>query len=312
MTRRQPVSRRHHVIPVMLLQHFVDPSGRLWVADRDRGLVYFSTPHNAFVQKDLYNTRSYPDRSADSAGEEPLRATVLSDEHERHLSRIESAAAPIIEDIIEAARNGICPRLSGTAGESFKRFLLAMGRRTPEAQRRVSRGRGTPDLVYDVVRDFMHKEGTRGLPSRDQFLSDPAMREYADVVLANSDARFAAGIHPIVQEAEAAFCREVSLLIAVISEPKRSFVVGSQGVTIVRSNGFDRQPESWLPIAADVAVQPRYSEEAVGLVAFGRRDDHLIRRINQATTAGSRMIAGRSEKLVRSLTRATGGRSSMR
>lgn len=310
MTPAQPVSRRHHIIPVMLLQNFVDPSGKLWVGDTDRGRLYSSTPRNAFVHKDLYNRRSYVQQSDGPSERRSLGAIVLSDEYERHLAQIESAAAPVIADIFASARNGECPRLSESKEGDFKRFMLAMARRTPEAQHRVSRGRGTPDLVYDVIRDFLDRRGIPGLPSRERFMADPAMREYADVILRNSDALFAAGTQDLAKEDEIRFCRETSLRIAVITMLGRSFVVGSHGMTIMSANQFSEEAESWLPIAADVAVQPWFSAHSVTLITLGREDDHFIDRINRATAECSVMIAGRSEKLVESLVQAArrGGR----
>ena len=83
--------------------------------------------------------------------------------------------------------------------------------------------------------------------------------------------------------------------------PKRSFVIGSHGITVVEQRG---QRESWLPIAYDVAIKfTPYPNKGGSLLRLDRNDESIIKTINQSTVAGSRFIAGRSKALIESLMR---------
>ena len=140
------LSRRHYYIPKMLLKNFCD-DGRLWVGDRTNKQIYPSTPRKEFVEKDLY-MRSSIDVPESYDEKEWLGDITMSDEHEKTLSQIESAAAPAIRRIIEQARCNQCPQLIPEDSNRWKRFMLAIARRTPESRARVVPDKSFDDIFY--------------------------------------------------------------------------------------------------------------------------------------------------------------------
>ena len=81
-------------------------------------------------------------------------------------------------------------------------------------------------------------------------------------------------------------------------------MIGSHGFALVESRDkVGPVKGSWLPIAYDVAVQVTAHPNRETVVILDNNDGHrVITMINRASVARSRMIAGRSEALVRSLT----------
>lgn len=283
------LSRRHHYIPKMLLKNFCD-DGRIWVGDRITKQIYPSTPRREFVKKDLYMRSSI----------DGPKSYKKSDEHEKTLSQIESDAAPAIRRIIEQARRNQCPQLSPEDSNHWKRFMLAIPRRTPEYRDRVKRDKSI-DVFYEATKNIAIKENYMGLPDQSSLLSDPGISKLRDTIESNVDAKFAAGEHPRTREEVERFCRETGLFVVVIGMRNRSFVIGSHGLALVQSN--DPAKGSWLPIAHDVAVAYTTTPDKEFLCRLDRDNDWIIKRINRASATQSRKIAGRSKALICSLMR---------
>lgn len=293
------LSRRHHYIPKMLLKNFCD-NGSLWVGDRTNEQIYRCTPENVFVIKDLY-MRSSIDVSKSYNEKESLRDITMSDEYEKTLSQVESDAAPAIQRIIEQARCNQCPQLIPEDRNHWKRFMLAIARRTPESRARVM-PESFDDIFYEAAKKVAEKDSYMGLPNKDSFYSDPHISKLKDIIKSNNDAMFAAGDHPFGREEVERFCRERGLYAVVIGMPNRSFVIGSHGLAIVQSS-YKNDPAqgSWLPIAHDVAITPTSIPDKEYFYRLDRNSDLIIKRINRASAAQSRIIAGRSKALIRSL-----------
>ncbi len=274
--------RRQHYIPQMLLKNFCDDFGRIWVCDQNTGEIFSGKPKNVFVKKDLYTNYEVKPVLKSEKYEDFLRSISPNYQYENILSEIESKAAPVIQWIIEQARCNRTPRLSPEDRDAVKRFILALGRRTPESQKRVSSGKNIDDIFYEAAKGIARKDNYKGLPDRELIYQDPRISTLKDLTGSNVNARFAAGDHPREQSNAVRFCRETGLMVAVIRIPKRSFVIGSHGVTIVQ---FPNKvaPESWIPIAYDVAVVPTSFPDREFLLTLGRDEDKLIKRVNMAS-----------------------------
>ena len=279
--------KRHHYIPKMLLNNFLDDKDRIWIYDKNGGKLYQGTPTNTFVQRNLYRTLNFDHEN-------------YSCEAEEELSRIESRAAPVIRRIIKCARNNEHPKLSPEDRDAWKRFALAMARRTPESQERVFSGRNR-DTFYEAAKTRAD-ELNYDLPDKEILYQDIRILKLKKLVESSINARFAAGAHPYEQDRTERFCHEAGLCVTVICIPKRSFVIGSHGFAIVRRNHQnDPAQGSWLPIAHDVAVAPTAFPDEEFLFQLDHDSDRIIRRINRAAVAQSRIIAGRSKALICSL-----------
>ena len=281
--------KRHHYIPQMLLKNFLDDNGRFWVFDKIEGKLHQCTPRNTFVQKNLYRTSNLDHEN-------------YSYEAEEELSRIESRAAHAVRRIIEQVRCKQPPQLNSRDGNNWKRFMLAIARRTPESRARIVSHKSFEDTFYEAAKKVAEKENYMGLPDKVSIFQDSRISKFKDIIKSNVDATFAAGDHPRTRDETERFCRETGLYVAVICMPKRSFVIGSHGLSIVQPDHKDNlTPGSWLPIAHDVAVAPTAFPHREFLLRIDHDRDSIIERINRASAAQSRIIAGRSKALICSL-----------
>ena len=295
---------KQHYIPKFLLKQFADESGRLWVHDKDRRRTYPTSPGNAFVQRDLYTTFRFGHIPKNTHPESFLQSMAkdYSYETERFANDLEGNVAPIVSRIIQNARSGQFPRLTEQQAACWKRFMLAMARRTPESQRRATSISGD-DAFYEAVKARAEADNHE-LPDQESLYRDPQIRQLRDRVLANINAKFAAGDSPRERLEEDRFCRETGLCVAVIRDPgtKNGFLIGSHGLAIVqRGHPGDSIDGSWLPIAHDVAILATSTPDNEYLLDLGSARRRVVEAINAGSYTQSRIVAGRSEELVRSL-----------
>ena len=276
--------KRHHYIPEMLLKNFYDDSGFLWVGDQKRCKCYQANPTNVFVKSNLYVKHDYS-QATDSY------------EYEDSLSKIESKAEPAISSLVEQARCGRHPRLNPELNDHFKKFVIALARRTPESQERVASAKDR-DVFYEVSK-ARADELNYDLPDSEILYQDPRIRKLKQRIESNANARFAAGDRPNEKNEAERFSREAGWGVARICLPKRNFIIGSHGLTIVERDGSIKG--SWLPIAYDIAVTFTASPDRGFILDLDRNKESIIKTINRATAAQSNIIAGRSEALIRSL-----------
>ena len=285
--------RRNHSIPQVLLRNFCGDSGLLWVYDGTK--VFQTNPHNVFVERDLYSRThllSLPNDHTRDYG------------YENSLSEVETRAAPAIRQIVASARCGECPRLSLELSDAFKHFFFAQARRTPESQQRVSAAQSVEDTIYDVLRAAAERDGYP-LPDKDSLYRDSSILQWVQAMASNIDAKFAAGDDSRLQTEAAKFAYETGIRVALIPTPSREFVIGSHGIAIVHLEYAHPAGGSWLPLAPDVAVQVTMRPDREELVSLDGDDegDAAVAMINEATASLSKVIAGRSEKVIRSLIR---------
>lgn len=281
--------RRNHYIPEMLLKNFCDDGGLLWIADQERRKCYQTNPTNVFVKRNLYTKRDYSQATE-------------SYEYEDALSKIESRAKPAISSLIEQARSGRYPRLDPELDDHFKKFVIALVRRTPESQERVFSELDMDfEEVFDSVAAYALRRGGYLVPEKEWFERNPDFLKLKQVAKSNHNANFAAGEHRFLRQETERFSREVGLGIALIRLPRRSFVIGSHGLTTIERDS--PRKVSWLPIAHDVAICFTAFPDKGSIRYLNSTQESFIKTINRATAAQSRIIAGRSETLVRSLMR---------
>ena len=278
-----------HYLPQMLLKHFCDSDGLLWVARKGQDHPFRTTPRNVFAENNLY-TKHTPVANPDRTG-----WTFQRDRSSEHiLAQIEGAAADPIRRVIASARKRRLPQLGPDPQDALKRFFFAIARRTPESQKRVR----TPDAeaqheFYVRLSRRAESEGVT-LPSEDDFYATPVFRELIDHLFRNADASMAAGTIPSIRRFEDRFFRTRALAVLVITQRRRSFIVGSHGIAMVQGI----PPGSWLPIASDVAIAYHDDQQREKIDVLGTKHDKVIRAINNASASHSTMIAGSSRQLI--------------
>lgn len=296
--------KRHHYIPRFLLRHFLDENGQLWIYDKSRGKIFRTTPENVFAINDLYTNYHFEHIRKNTEYAEFIDSVERDYKYEvdYFAGGIESKVAPVISQIIENARSHKFPRLSSEQADDWKRFALALARRTPESQKRVT-SIGDRDLFYEAAKERAHQVNY-DLPDREILYQDARVLKLRNLVMASVNAKFAAGDDPIARSEVDQFCRETGLCVAVICNPSpmNSFLIGSHGLAIVRSSHpRDSVNGSWFPIAHDVAVLATPVPGKEFLLVLNNERTHVIETINAASAAQSQIVAGRSECLVCSL-----------
>lgn len=293
--------KRSRYIPEMLLDNFCAADGRIWVSHGNR--IFRTTPKNVFVEGHLYTKSEFPTSQNGSAHESFFASIQKSYEYEERPSEIESDAAPAIEQIIEQARRGKTPQLSAKLEEAWKRFVIAMARRTPESQARVSASTTDGNVFYEASKSAADLDRFP-LPGKEALYQDPRVVRLKNLVMSNVNAGLAAGDDPRIESETQRFVEETGLCVAVIRIPGRSFVIGSHGLTLIGRRLWDHlEAASWLPIANDVAVSITAFPNVERIIPLYREkgSNQKISVINRTTATRSRTIAGPSESLVRSL-----------
>ncbi len=261
------------------------------MGDRETDKIRRTIPRRNFVTKNLYTSNTLDANTGD--------LTRKDYKYEKAFQKLESVAAPVVQEIIRKAQSKKCPKLSEEDSNIFKRFIFSMARRTPESQERIMASKDFEDTYYEVAKERAEQLGY-SLPDKDSLYQDIEAVRLTQKVEHNVDARFAAGDESRLAQEEENFCRKTGLRIGVIGIPKRSFVIGSHGTTIFK---LKNNEQGCLPIAHDVVVVPSPNPDRETLALLGREADWLIKKINTATAGQSRWIAGCSEQLIHSLMR---------
>ena len=266
----------------MLLNGFVDPKGWLhWcqLADPARR-VRKARPSELFVKKHLYSIVS-------AAGDKDPSI-------ELGLAKLESDAVPVVQKIIDAARSGYCPDLSLEEKRLWYLFFAMQWRRTPETQQAVATD---ADILamFDEAVARLHA----ALPERRDEIAALDTPEGRQRTLRNvrteTLATFGVDVLKILEQ------RGITILR--ITRPHKGFIIGSRAVVKLTVAGQSdlRNPtvELWLPIASDIAVGAGRGKGTITLLELA--DQNPIRQLNLAIASQSRIIAGASAALIRSL-----------
>ena len=276
----------------MLLKHFCDDEGYLWVGDSSTKRVWKTKPCNAFKIKHLYTKNLY-DKVTGLLSKRDYT-------YEEALSSLEDTAAPIVEDIVTRVRSGECPVLSLRHETAIKEFMFAMARRTPESQYRVISTRNFEDIFYTVAKQMADIHG-HPLPEKNKLYESLQIVRLATQVRRNVFARFAAGDDERMRKQVQRLCNDTGLAYVAIRITNKGFVIGSHGIGILENDREERH--SFLPLAHDLCVWlSPYPDRAI-LHNLDQRGEQLIERMNEDTVARSRRIAGPCENVIRSLIR---------
>ena len=279
-----------HYVPKMLLKHFCDNEGTIWVGDTRTKKVWRSKPCKALKVRHLY--------TRDSLKMESNYFPAKDYGCEEALGRLESAASPIIEHAIGQARAHRCSLISSEADRVIKEFMFTMARRTPESQQRVISARSFEDTFYQAAKTMADRE-RHPLPDKEELYKSIEVLRLVQRVKGNVFAKFAVGDDERVVEQVQKLNAETGLAFLVAAMPSRDFVIGSHGIGIMEC-AHDAS-HSFLPIAHDVCVWPTSDPDRTVLHILGNSDSWPIDRMNKATSARSKQIVGRTHRLIHSI-----------
>ena len=290
--------RRQHYISKMLLKNFCNDDGKIWVFDKTINKLYSTNPINLFVKKDLYTYQ----KLSPPIVEKPYISITNEYKYEKILSDIESDSAPIFNRIIEQVRKCRNPRLSISERNTVKQFISIFARRTPEFQSRLLSNRDITieDLFYENSIDIL-SEYIENLPSKNEFYKNSDFNKLKDILISNVNAGFAVGDDSFAKEQREKFIRETGLMIVVNYNPRRSFVIGSQGVTFIHNS--EKITSIWIPISYDVMIVTTGHPDKELFLPISEDKDPLIKMVNINTFTQSKIVASRSEYLLKSLSK---------
>jgi len=269
---------RHHYVPRMVQRNFTNESGGLyfWRRGMNIGKVLATRPSNLFVEDHLYTL-------VDNNG-----ARDHSIEH--WFGRLESLVAPLIQVFLNIVRNGMTPIMHRTHLDLWHTYVYHAQKRTVAWHQRFLK----PEDLFIVVKEIASEHQWREHLRRWETEPENTLREM-------NNARITPQVAPMPNEMLEEF-RRLGLAIYV-APPKTSFILGDDmsGDALISSGGSTTSTRRvrFLTIAPDVAVG--YCDTP------GVHMDHLtamdVRRMNEAITKQSYLIAGRSEAQIGSLSR---------
>lgn len=270
--------KRHHYVPQMILRHFAAEDSRLWFWRRefDAGDVRRAPPQNLFVENDLY-AFLHPGGAKDVG-------------LELFFAHLEGAGAKFIDKLAEIVRRDEVPELDAGAWDFWGRFFYFFLKRTPGAIAFFADRMNLDAMIEEAVKKVRAIRIEEGRDPDEPGL-EAALRQNAIVT--------AQGAEPSA-DVLAAFA-ELGLVIYRIVDPAKSFIVSDVPGATARFRTHDAgwsRPTLFLPLTADIAVGQLHGGRKVEVVIVDRDQ---ARRMNDASTARSTFIAGRSEALIKSL-----------
>jgi hypothetical protein len=285
-TQAHPIPKRHHYVPISLLERFTNEDGKLYVFDKrlpEKG-VRISTPEDVFVERHLYSIMK----------KDGTKDTWLEEEY----ADLEGVSKPVIGKIVAEARESRVPEFSTQEREIFDVFFYQQWKRVPQVRDKVFAQEDPQSRLSRSIAEFE----TEARP-----LTDAERRDYQDPetikrLMHNAMITALAGPSSEVL----ALLREKGILIGIIRKATKSFVIGSLPVAKMtypgREHLSDPSVEIWLPLAFDVVVTLASLPSARELLRE-MQDDAIVRHINETVFKQSTIIAGRSLKLLESLAR---------
>ena len=246
---------------------------------RSSNKVIRTAPKNIFLEHRLYTQH-------DERGKKDVSV-------ETGLAELEGQADQIIGKIISAARSGKQPGLTYLEKRTWDKFFCQQWRRLPSMRDTAS----APAFISKVLNNFEDKYRPLTHDERDKFNSPQEQSRLLKNAWVQSIDVPGGELLQILGDK--------GLCVAVIRNPKKSFVIGSTPIIKITPPGCthlgDPDAEALFPIAYDVIVTPGLSRGEEKLV--NEIDVAHIRQLNEAMFEQSTGIAGNSRKLIKSLSR---------
>lgn len=243
-----------------------------------------SSPTKLFVKRDLYRHDG-----------ELINVTT---DIEENFSTIESQFSPIHRELLEKIRSGIMPNLNLIKKSILITFMLAQSRRTLDQKIRMQK------MAFDIMHRKMElakreiEEEYGPLSPEDEDLMGPkAQAEYANLIQLNGMASLNPDIQSRLQKHVVRYLK--------IQNRELSFVVGSNPVVFYQEAGrvvpSGQLKDAFLAISHDIAVKLTAINRGPRIVSLSQ--GNIVQEWNEKIRDQSTVIAGRSQRLICSLSR---------
>jgi hypothetical protein len=270
--------KRHHFISQMQLRRFTGPTGEIFSFNKsspEKGVLK-SAPINLFVKRHLYS----------SIAKDGTKNTEL----EKQYSKIESAADPVINNLITYANKGRIYALLPSVREAWNKLYYVQFGRVPDLHRKLF---NEFDAIFE--REIIKFERNVRRLTADERISfrDPKVKS---IIEQNARVKSLGTFEGDVLD----FIRARGIFVGVVSVPGEELIIGSY--PIIALTAADGAPANargvWLPIAPNVAVSPS-NTRSDQLQVWS--EPGVVQKINEKAFQQSTIIAGRSRSLIASL-----------
>ena len=276
MSNKAP--HRNHYVPRMVQRNFINENGGLyfWRRGMAVGEVRSAKPSNLFVEDNLYTI----------VDKEGARDHSI----ELWFGRLETLAAPFIQQFLNIVRHGMTPIMDPTHWDLWHIYNYHAQKRTVAWHKRFLKRDDLLAVMQEVASEQQWSEHLRA------WEADPE-----DTLREMNNARIASQADRMPEDLLEEF-RNRGLVIYV-APPQTSFILGddmSANAMVSSLGGASGAHEvQFMPIGPDVAVG--YCDtRGVYVDHLGARD---VRRMNEAMAKQSYLIAGRSHAQIASLSR---------
>lgn len=261
--------KRHHFVPQFLLRNFADADDKLWVLRKETGKLFQGRSDAIFAENHLYST-------IDDSGAYDAAL-------EKEYSKLESAAAPIVTDIVSKVRDGVLPTLNQDQRSIWSQFYYQQIKRVPEFHAKLDLTKDVEGTLEGAIAKY---EALTGKTVTEAEIAELKTKESLAKVQRNALARALADAGP----------RVMTLLMQIglqFGRAEAPIVIGSQPIARVTEGKslhlLDPSVEAWLPLAADIAVRPLASTKTDALVTLpADRVANLNQRVfDQSSAAAS-------------------------
>ena len=281
----QARSKRHHIIPRFLIKNWANPSGHVWVFNKQNMRIYQASLENTFVECNRFTTQKNLNFPKD-------------DDVERQLAKLENRVAPIIARIISGVRDKHLPKLTNEESLICKKFFVSVPRRSPES---------LAEIIGDTDKLFL--EAARNVPqlkeidwSNPNILKDPKVEESKKIITSTAIANFAAGRNPEHQAQVQEFILRHGLEALVIKSSRRSFLLGRCGYAHVSELTRDKKirKAAHFPVAPDIALSFTTDPNLLNCTTYEseRGEDCFVRTLNESMVSHSDHLIGRDKQLL--------------
>lgn len=285
--QRKSEARKHHYIPKMIQERFVEGDSLfLWSFDKrhpERGIER-KPIKRLFRVKHLY-TSYRRDGTRDTSTE-------------TRLSAIETRAGLVIDRVVAAARAGRVAALSGTDRRALVDLFISQHRRSPDIHRSVLVDQAMAELVADNMAQWEALYGPASPEERDLLMSPGFAKKMRRDAISHGAADPMEIATPVMLQR--------GFTIGRITAPRRAFVLGSNPFARFLSTSTRRQDlgdpssELWMPVARDVALCSVGYAGSSDLIDI---NDAGIRKVNVTVALASTVFASASRELVEAYAR---------
>ena len=255
-----------HYVPDCDLKNFADEIGYLHCFDTIRNTTYTRKSYRVFGEKHMY-IRTKADGSKSS-------------ETDDRLGELESEACPIVQTLIDCARQRKLPDLRNDEIHILRRFLLAQLTRIPWAR---------AVIIKNEVQTMQERHGEKFEPS--VYEREQIRQAWVKHLLTAPEG-----------ETKQTFFSKGLVVGYVRDARKKALAIGDYPIVVSCPRGIDPthpNAEIIMPVASDVAMSFYGEADHRDLLPY----DSIVNAVNRVVCGQSELFASRSRELTEALRR---------